>query len=367
VRLFLLGEQLYLSSHDWIAPIWIGGATHQDSHASSASSGSPPRGYQLVRRVFAAGASSDEENEKAQRSDGDGLALWIRPHVSCSGCSSDRYCGKNFNYFPPSHRKSEVAAAGKDQGPRAYVEVWPSLPHQVRAVDLLSPCRRDAAPQSFVDNGGGRPQAPGIENSNPSSTLAPTFSTVEELHFSTWRDDDPARKLLTRGRGGACCVEMSIPDPAAAPKGGEAPRSKAVLVGIQHVKTPSQHRAKTNATANSSAFIDNHYLSRFYAFEPFPPFRIVSQSGYFCLGFATDGSPLNEATRWRHLVLGEHFEDCPRIHFVSGMAIKVDDPSSLVVAYGINDCVSAVTEIPVRAAQRLLTLGGPVASSVAYA
>jgi hypothetical protein len=148
-------------------------------------------------------------------------------------------------------------------------------------------------------------------------------------------------------------------------------------VGIQHVKTPSQRlhprkghneqqQQQSNATTvDSPAFIDNHYLSRFYAFEPFPPFRIVSQSGYFCLGFATDGSPLNEATKWRHLVLGEHFEKCPRIHFVSGLASKVDDPSSLLVAYGINDCVSAVTEIPVRAVQRLLTLGGPPATVAA--
>ena len=37
--------------------------------------------------------------------------------------------------------------------------------------------------------------------------------------------------------------------------------------------------------------------------------------------------------------------DCPRIHFVSGMSERANDPSKVLIAYGLNDCVSRVIEI----------------------
>jgi hypothetical protein len=84
---------------------------------------------------------------------------------------------------------------------------------------------------------------------------------------------------------------------------------------------------------------------------------MVAQSGYFCLGFPTqdeqESNPLVRATTWRKLTLGEEF-DCPRIHFVSGMTLKEDDPSTVIIAYGINDCVSRMIEVPVSDLQRLL-------------
>jgi hypothetical protein len=315
VRLFVLHGQLYLSSHDWIAPVWIG--------ISGSSGAQPPPGYRPVRRVF---GNLDQHN----------MDVWMRSFVSCAGCSSPpsaakkdsnpaaaTSCGKNFNYFALSNDAS-----------KALVEVWPSPPHQIRTVDLQSHCQRDVAPERFVDD---QPVP---------STSASTFSTVEELHFAGWDASAQQRRLLTRGRGGACCVEIAVRDPAS----GEA---KQALVGIQHVKTPPQR-------SPTGPIIENHYLSRFYAFEPTPPYRMISQSGYFCLGFGTDLDALNEATRWRSLVLGERFEKCPRIHFVSGMTLKSQDPSTLVITYGINDCVSAIAQVPVQTVQQLLSRGPAV-------
>jgi hypothetical protein len=313
VRLFVLHDQLYLSSHDWIAPVWIG-------ISGSSADQQPPAGYRPVRRVF---GNHEQRN----------MDFWMRSYVSCAGClppsaanaeteanpAAPKSCGKNFNYF----------ALSKDAS-KALVEVWPSPPHQVRTVDLQSHCQRDVAPERFVDD--------------RSSTPASTFSTVEELHFPGWNAAAQQRRLLTRGRGGACCVGMSVRDPLTG-------KATPALVGIQHVKTPPQRGPA------AESIIENHYLSRFYAFEPTPPYRMISQSGYFCLGFGTDLNALNEATRWRSLMLGERFEKCPRIHFVSGMTLKSQDPSTLVITYGINDCVSAITQVTVKAVQQLLSRG----------
>ena len=31
--------------------------------------------------------------------------------------------------------------------------------------------------------------------------------------------------------------------------------------------------------------------------------------------------------------------NCPRIHFVTGMVENADDPSKVIIFYGVNDCV----------------------------
>jgi hypothetical protein len=97
-----------------------------------------------------------------------------------------------------------------------------------------------------------------------------------------------------------------------------------------------------------------------YAFEPTPPFNVVARSGFFCLGFALlkrsddalDGTSqmvvAGRSHAVRHLrddeanesdneqvwgaandyklkINGEVFDNCPAIHFVTGIADKMGD------------------------------------------
>lgn len=217
-------------------------------------------------------------------------------------------------------------------------EIWPTGPHTVRSIDLDQPCQRGPEPTTMTAH---------VDNND---SVVPSFATVEELDFPTlgrWES------ILTRGRGSACCIPMQH-------------ENRSLLVGIQHSKTPSQRNKQLpgNLTAN-------HYLSSLYAFDATAPYKSVAQSGWFCLGFpdynttvtttTTDQPfPLVRATSWRRLELGGRIFACPRIHFVSGMTIKADDPSAVIVAYGINDCLSRLVEIRLSDLKGLLFGGPPV-------
>jgi len=284
-----LHNQIYISSYDLLAPLWL-------TKSTSIKLDDVPS------TVIAPHVFGDDK-----------LYVHVRREASCAPCSRQRgFCGKNFNYF--------VA------GNQPMAEIWPTGPHTIRSVDLKQQqgCRRGLEPETVVDD-----------------TMAPittSFATVEEVDFPTlgrWES------ILTRGRGGACCIPML-----------DQNSNRTLLVGIQHSKTPSQRNRQLPGSLTS-----NHYLSSLYAFEVIPPYRIVAQSGWFCLGFPTDEekqtNPLVRATSWRKLILGSEF-DCPRIHFVSGMTLKADDPTTVIVAYGINDCVSRMVQIKLSEFERLL-------------
>jgi len=51
--------------------------------------------------------------------------------------------------------------------------------------------------------------------------------------------------------------------------------------------------------------------------------------------------------------LGET-NNCPHITFVSGMTEKVDDPTRVILSYGINDCTGRIVEIDKSEIVRLL-------------
>ena len=284
-RLFLLHDQLYITSYDVIAPIYW----------------SPGTGRRAIPTVFG--------NDNNQSSFG---TVYVRSFVSCAPCGKKRgYCGKNFNYF--SSPSSTALATN------AWAEIWPSPPHSVRSVNLTAPCRRGQEPEQATDD-------------RDESSVQPSFATVEEVYFPHL---SPHESLLTRGRGGACCIPLEH-------------NGSTVLVGIRHAKTPSQRNRRLSANVTS-----NHYLSQLYAFAPDPPFRMVAQSGYFCLGFGTADSLLVRLTSWRKLELGRVFE-CPRIHFVSGMTLRADDPSLAILAYGVNDCLSRFVQVRVSDLLKLL-------------
>jgi hypothetical protein len=75
--------------------------------------------------------------------------------------------------------------------------------------------------------------------------------------------------------------------------------------------------------------------------EPTAPYNVVTGSGKFCLGFpTTEEEESNPYARYNlmPLEIGDTF-DCPRIHLVSGMVEKADNPSQVILVYSVKDCV----------------------------
>lgn len=97
----------------------------------------------------------------------------------------------------------------------------------------------------------------------------------------------------------------------------------------------------------------------------------MARSGYFCLGFA-----LKKQQQQRHTQHNQHvhdndeanqsdneqvwgaaneykltindivFENCPAIHFVTGIAEKLgDEEHTAIISYGVNDCYPRMVEV----------------------
>jgi hypothetical protein len=325
-RLFVFQKQLYVASFDLIAPLWI---TTRDSSISMKEN------FVELNNVF-------PSNLKAA----------IRQFPSCPVCHnrSNKRCGKNHNYF-----SSDDVSDPKINHPVALVEIWPSGPHVVQQVDLNRPC--SAARAASEDS-----SAKSVFSDSHQLPPLPSWHTMEEVMFP---DMIPSETILTRGRGGACCI--SIQDPRT---------GKLLRVGVYHTKIPKLSKRsgskipqwfRASKHNNATTVIPNQYFSRWYAFEPRPPYSVVGQSGLFCLGYPApyewDSQPLIKTTLWKKIVFGgdglDYSQDslvldCPRIHFISGMTEKAEDSSKVIIAYGINDCVSRLIEVEKAAIAGLL-------------
>jgi hypothetical protein len=113
------------------------------------------------------------------------------------------------------------------------------------------------------------------------------------------------------------------------------------FLGVSHPKTvfPGNNLPE--------GIVPNTYLSRFFAFEQLPPYENVARTGKFCLGYAGEDAshhPIGNLTKWKETRNGLFFAgeayNCPRIHFVTGITDKAGDPSKIVLAYGVHDCLS---------------------------
>ena len=136
------------------------------------------------------------------------------------------------------------------------------------------------------------------------------------------------RSVYTDDRGSACCVSIQHPD------------GRSLRLGISHSKTLY---GKGNRKLTS-----NQFFSSFYAFEAEAPYKIVARTGRFCFGFSSESERENPYTRMQMSamkMMSVEYPSCPRIHFVSGMVEKANDPTKLVVAYGVNDCVPRMVTI----------------------
>lgn len=253
--------------------------------------------------------------------------------------------GKNFNLFrsrskgiplPPSRSHSTNRPLTPND---YYVQLFPTSPHEYRRMKFPS------RPSPNEDGGGFNPFPRGWDAAAKSnaSEPAPSFDTPDtynnityavegtgntstESFFSSERDGDSGRD-----KGTACCVEISL-------------GRKQVLVGISHVKTAASSWWQRDVHKRYKSIRPARYLSRFYAFDPSPPFDIVARSGFFCLGFAdaseSRGNPFagrNEGGDSALSLFDDAF-NCPTIHFPSGISEYVGDASKAIISYGVNDC-----------------------------
>lgn len=119
-----------------------------------------------------------------------------------------------------------------------------------------------------------------------------------------------------------------------------------LLLGIAHIRRKvgdcigkrrgrqcNAFRARQLATAPPFRF-GYQYTHFFYVLTLHAPFRIVSTSREFCLGSAQDPA------------------DCESVQFITGLALRGE--STLLMAYGINDCEAKVAELPVKSVLEML-------------
>ncbi|GKY94992.1 hypothetical protein MPSEU_000463800 [Mayamaea pseudoterrestris] len=226
--------------------------------------------------------------------------VYIRQAASCARYSKGRN-GKNLNFFKDLET-NEIMMELLPMGPKMRI-------------DLNKSC-----------DWNGEPQEPDTE---PPSVSEATFRTMEELHYGT-------SSLFWNDRGSACCVSIADPRNVTGPP---------LLLGIAHGKTL---KGPYNGFAHQ-------YTSSFYAMESVRPYGVVAKTGRFCLGFPSEHEEDNPYARlnMRTLFVGESV-NCPRIHFVSGMLEKADDPSILVIGYGVNDCAPRIVQVEKEYVIRLL-------------
>jgi hypothetical protein len=192
----------------------------------------------------------------------------------------------------------------------------------------------------------------------------PSFFNVD-AHQDWFPGSEAPFKAMAHG--GACCVSFSKDD---LHSGGTRSNQdgSSLLVGIGHTKvTWKPWYSKGHVAQEKKDRVPHtHYVSLFYAFDPYPPFTIRARSGYFCLGHVpmigdkvapTEGGNFNpHSTLTRNRNLSQNFEtfDCPQMHFVSSFIEKADDSSKTVIGYGLNDCTGRLVEVDKEDIVRLL-------------
>ena len=148
----------------------------------------------------------------------------------------------------------------------------------------------------------------------------------------------------------SCCVQVEKKyyagmidslDPTLA---SELKKYDSILIGISHSKSRQRMPSSQGDRYN--------YLSRLYVFSPNEPFYLLARSGLFCFGFTGEqnatyydevlgsvGNDYNQLTKSKKLELNKATYDCPNIHFVNSIIEKTGDSDTLIISYGVNDCV----------------------------
>ncbi len=337
-----LGEQLYLSTVMNIVPFEL-------SLAISDEESSPTNNVQgLGSKIL---DDSREMKPAFPRRDSTSLRLWIRRFVSCppGGLIWGRANpgavknAKNLLYFatPSTSNNNTVIQA----------MLWPRHnPNSVQTVDVSKGCLK-GKPRDWTEKEKILYPKEGRKQMQPD----PSFETIDAQLF-------PGQDLFMPDRGSACCTTITAKSIFPLSKNLQGKLSifddEELLVAIVHPKT------KYPGKKLPQGVVPNTYLSRFIAVLNREPYTIVAKSGAFCLGYPSndvDGPNTNEANvinplQWMPMIrlhFANETMNCPRIHFVTGMVDAVRNATqensgeeSVIVSYGVSDCLSRFVEIP---------------------
>jgi hypothetical protein len=305
-RLFNLNDQLYVGMSNLVAPMWLKPPVNETVHT--------PRNHFDQTAPFTVSS---------------------RTQKAC--CSSDTCKGKNFNYFT-------------DHTGRILVETNPFNPRIVEVVDMEAPCtsRNNMELEKGLVRGTTINYTTGTDLATTrvfiTGDIPPeSFHTIDEVYFPT----HGVHSLpYTAERGTACCV--AIPDVRpASEKNGTTKNLDYLLVGVSYVKI--QQWSKSLWKSHGVKFASRQYTSRLYAFEPTPPYRVVARSGSFCMGLLDEQEGTDNPNTWfvrnRPAHLENHNMSCPFITFVMGVVEAFDDPSKVIISYGMNDCAPRIVKV----------------------
>jgi len=235
----------------------------------------------------------------------------LEEHAAC--CTSCN--GKNFHYF-------------LDDSGTIMVETLPMNPHTVEEIDLNKDCDSSSMNKKYQDTA--------IEQK---FTPKPSFHNTDTTYFL---DNGVYELPYSKEHGTTCCIRMKHPQNS----------DKELLVGISHSKTMLDDKIRSETVTEQ-----RQYLSRFYAFEPVYPYRIVAVSGGFCMPFPTESEAKEnynvKLLQQRPFLLGKSLQ-CPYITFISGMTVKATDKDRVVMTYGLNDCTARVVEVPMEDISNML-------------
>lgn len=292
-RLFVLKGQLYVTSNCEIFPLWL----------------NPPK-----KVMQPADLSTKVEIIPNKYSSPLTVGMPKKP-MFCSPIRYEVIHAKNLNYFIDANGQS-------------IVEINIAESRYLRSVNISDS-------SSEMSEMGAKPQD---EFRDETASPLPSFFTRDELDLAEQRGF--YGRIFTTYHGSACCISIDVP-----PAQKFRSNSSTLLLGITHVKTP-HNRDNLKGVVES-----NQYLSKLYAFEPVPPYKIVANSGYFCFPAKpesknTSNNPLTDfAPTFRHLKIVDTIYNCPSIHFISGMVEKADDDTKVIIGYGVQDCTSWFVEV----------------------
>lgn len=342
VRIFVLGETIYLSHAQNLFPVRI--VPSSDNNDISQVVTKESEHTQRIPNLFGNGMQMYRA----------GKALLIEEK------------GKNFQFFPkPSfankgggdthintNTNSTTTSSSSSSSWQVLMENWVANPRHVVEYNLSQPS------SSTAENG--LLPSWNVATDYMSSHSHPTAPTLPDgVGNDGW---------VQRDRGTACCVRVDseyyhdlLPSDDNATDNESWWKNKNdgyVLVGVSHTKSRNRLPMKASQTG---AF---HYLSRLYAFSPRPPYQIVARSGLLCFGVGNETMEAADAdnvdvdpyatlfskqesngTTRMFEFQGQSYTSCPRVHFVSGISEKAGDPSKMIVAYGVCDCYSRMVEV----------------------
>jgi hypothetical protein len=302
-RLFVFPphQQIVVTSFDFIFPIWLQNNT-----------------------LFAPNLDQGEMVEIPQYAPS---AMHVYTRTAAAACTPFIKPGtgsnKNINYFV-DETNGNVIAEYKPMNSKYRMPVVSNS-----SQPLLAPCVR------------GNNSEPEIKSPLPMRS----FDTVDILHFWNQSLFEP----YSSERGSACCVRIDHPHHPTGPQ---------LLLGLSHSKTPYPRKGRISKSGNVPS---NMFFTSLYAMEAVYPFTVVARSGRFCFGHATvaettmvhnSGNPFARSNLTPLRIDREY--DCPRIHFVSGLSEVVDDPTRVIIGYGINDCVPRFVQVDKADLVRLL-------------